>query len=267
MNKILELKDYCITYTNKNADNKVNAVRNISFELNTGDTLGVVGESGSGKSSLAMGMLGLLSRERASITGKVLFNNRNLSDMTVKEFNKVRWIELAIVFQKSMNSFSPVHKVRTHVEDIYRVHYPEATKKEIENRFIYLLESMNLSGKVYDSYPHQLSGGMIQRVSIALSLIHKPKLLIMDEATTGLDVITQVQLMDEIADLSRKMSLTRIIITHDLSVVASYCNKIAVMYGGELLEKGLVQNVLNNPKHHYTKALLDANTLNKYADY
>lgn len=263
----MELKDYCITYKNRNADNQVHAVRNISFKLNTGDTLGIVGESGSGKSSLAMGMLGLLSKDRAVITGKVLFNNHILSEMTVNELNSVRLIELAIVFQKSMSSFSPVHKIRTHVEDIYRVHYPKATRKEIENRFIYLLESMNLSRKVYDSYPHQLSGGMIQRVSIALSLIHQPKLLIMDEATTGLDVITQVQLMDEIADLSRKMHLTRIIITHDLSVVASYCNKIAVMYEGELLETGLVQNVLNNPKHHYTKALLDANTLNTYGDY
>ncbi len=258
MDKILELKDYCITYLNRNADNMVYAVRNISFEIDRGDSLGIVGESGSGKSSLALGMLGLLPEEKAVIQGRALFDDQDLSDMSVDELNRIRWAELAVVFQNSLNALSPVHKIRIQAEDIYRVHHPKASKKEIENRFIYLLELLNLSVKVYDLYPHQLSGGMLQRVSVALSLIHQPKLLIMDEATTALDAVTRGQILDEISDLSRKMNLTRIIITHDMSVVAASCNKIAVMYAGELLETGPVRSVLKKPRHPYTEALLDA---------
>lgn len=257
MRKILELKDYSLTYINKDTDCLVNAVKNISFSIDAGDTLGIVGVSGSGKSSLAMGILGL-SPENTVIKGKVLFENRDLSNMSESDLNRLRWIEMAVVFQKSMNSLSPVHKIRSHVEDIYRVHYPKASRKEIENRFMYLLELMILPKKVYDLYPHQLSGGMIQRVLIALSLIHQPKLLIMDEATTALDVIIQGQLWDEIADMSSKMNLTRIIITHDISVVATYCNKIAVIHAGELVEIGEAANILEKPQHPQTIALLQA---------
>ena len=232
-------------------------LKNISADLPRNRLTVITGLSGSGKSSLAMGILGL-TPENTVIKGKVLFDNRDLSNMSESDLNRLRWTEMAIVFQKSMSSLSPVHKIRTHVEDIYRVHYPKASRKEIENRFIYLLELMTLPRKVYDLYPHQLSGGMIQRVSIALSLMHQPKLLIMDEATTALDAINQGELLDEIADMSSKINLSRIVITHDMSVVAKFCNKIAVMHAGELVEMGETPNIITKPQHPHTKALLQA---------
>ena len=155
-----------------------------------------------------------------------------------------------------MNALSPVHKVGKQMEDVYRIHEPKANREEIRQRVYDLFKIVNLSDRVYELYPHELSGGMMQRVSIALSLLHNPKLLVLDEATTALDVVTQSQILQEIMNLEQNMNLTRIMITHDVSVVASTCKKIAVMYAGCLMETGLVKDVLVNPKHPYTQGLL-----------
>ena len=256
MGKILELCNYNITYINKNQNRKVYAVKNISFEVNQGDSLGIVGESGSGKTTLAMGILNLLPKNYSIIKGRANFLGENLTDYSEEDYKKIRWKELSVVFQKSMNSLSPVHKIRTQVEDIYRVHKKNASNKEIFNRFSYLLNLVNLPERIYNLYPHQLSGGMLQRVSIALSIILNPKLLILDESTTALDVVTQGQILDEIVKMEKEIDMTRIMITHDISVVAVSCNKVAVMYAGELMELGNVIDVLKNPKHPYTKALM-----------
>ena len=254
MEDILDLKNFNVTYVNKHKS--VYAVKNVSFKINKGDSLGIVGESGSGKSTLAMGLLRLLPEESTDISGVANFTGRDLTKLSQEELKKIRWNELSVIFQKSMNALSPVHKIGTQVEDIYIVHKPNASKKEVFDRFSYLLELVNLSGRVYNLYPHELSGGMLQRVSIAISLIHNPKLLIMDEATTALDVVTQGQILDEILKMEKELDMTRIMITHDMSVVATSCNKVAIMYAGELMELGYVKNVIKEPLHPYTKGLL-----------
>lgn len=254
MESILNLKNFNVTYVNKHK--KVYAVKDISFQIYKGDSLGIVGESGSGKSTLAMGVLKLLPEDGVEISGMANFLGRDLTKLSKEEMKKIRWKELAVIFQKSMNSLSPVHRIGTQVEDIYRVHKPKATREEIMDRFAYLLDLVNLSNRVYNLYPHELSGGMLQRVSIAISLIHNPKLLIMDESTTALDVVTQGQILDEISRMEKELDMTRIMITHDMSVVATSCNKVAIMYAGELMEMGYVKDVLKTPFHPYTKGLL-----------
>lgn len=256
MDSILDLKDFNVTYVNKHKS--VYAVKDISFKIYKGDSLGIVGESGSGKSTMAMALLRLLPEKSTKISGVAEFTGRDLTKLPEEELKKIRWKELSVVFQKSMNSLSPVHKIGTQVEDIYKVHHPKATKKEIFDKISYLLELVNLSGRVYNLYPHELSGGMLQRVSIAISLIHNPKLLVMDEATTALDVVTQGQILDEVVKMEKELDMTRIMITHDMSVVATSCNKVAIMYAGELMEIGYVKDILKEPLHPYTKGLLSS---------
>lgn len=254
MDQILEISNFSVTYVNKSK--KVYAVKNVNLKMNKGDSLGVVGESGSGKSTLAMALLRLLPEKSTHISGSANFINTDLVQLNQRELKNIRWRELAAVFQKSMNALSPVHRIGPQIEDIYRVHKPNANKEEIFSRITYLLKLVNLSERVYTMYPHELSGGMLQRVSIAISLVHNPKLLIMDEATTALDVVTQGQILDEIVKMEQTLDVTRIMITHDISVVAASCNKIAVMYAGELMEFGYVKDILKHPKHPYTRGLL-----------
>ena len=256
METILDLKNFNVSYVNKHK--KVYAVKDINFKIYKGDSLGIVGESGSGKSTLAMGILGLLPENSAESSGSANFLGEDLTKLSEEELKGIRWKELSVIFQKSMNSLSPVHRIGTQVEDIYHVHKPKASKEEIMDRFSYLLDMVNLSERVYNLYPYELSGGMLQRVSIAISLIHSPKLLIMDEATTALDVVTQGQILEEISRMEKELDMTRIMITHDMSVVATSCNKVAIMYAGDLMEIGYVKDVLKNPLHPYTKGLLSS---------
>lgn len=254
MKEILQLEDVNVTYVNKNK--KVYAVRNATFSIEKGDSLGVVGESGSGKSTLAMALLRLHNEKKTEISGKAMFMGKNLIELSQEEMNAIRWNGIAVVFQKAMNALSPVHRISEQVEDIYRVHNPQATKKEIEERMVYLLKLVNLPKRVYHLYPHEMSGGMLQRTAIAISLLHNPKLLIFDEATTALDVVTQGQILQEVVQMEKEMDMTRIMITHDMSVVAASCNKVAVMYAGEFMEIGYVKDIFKNPKHPYTCGLL-----------
>ena len=178
--------------------------------------------------------------------------------MSRKELNEVRWVDISVVFQKAMNALSPVHRIGEQMEDIYHVHFPNTPKAEVKKRIYELLKMVNLSERVYSSYPHELSGGMMQRVAIALSLIFQPKVLIMDEATTALDVVTQTQILNEIMELEKTMKVARIMITHDMSVVSSTCKHVVVMYAGRIMESGKVEDVLVNPKHPYTKGLMQS---------
>lgn len=232
METILKLDDVNVTYVNK--EKEVYAVRNASFSIEKGDSLGVVGESGSGKSTLANALLRLHNEKSTLISGAAEFEGKDLIKMTSKEMNELRWKEISVVFQKAMNALSPVHRIGRQVEDIYHVHEPQASRKEIEERMIYLLKLVNLPERVYRLYPHEMSGGMLQRVAIAISLLHKPKLIIFDEATTALDVVTQGQILQEVVQMEKEMDMTRIMITHDMSVVAASCNKVAVMYAENL---------------------------------
>ena len=256
MEKILNLNHVNVTYANK--EKKVYAVRNATFSIEKGDSLGIVGESGSGKSTLAMALLRLHNEKSTEITGEAEFMGKNLIGMSQNEMNEIRWSGISVVFQKAMNALSPVHRISQQVEDIYHVHEPQASKKEIEDRMIYLLKLVNLPERVYHLYPHEMSGGMLQRVAIAISLLHNPKLIIFDEATTSLDVVTQGQILQEVVQMEKELDMTRIMITHDMSVVAASCNKVAVMYAGEFMEIGKVQDIFKNPLHPYTKGLLNS---------
>lgn len=251
---LLEIRDLNVTYKVK--EKEIKAVKDFTLNVDRQDSIGIVGESGSGKSTLAMAVLQLLPKKTASVTGKVLFDDVDLLKLTQDEFRRIRWKDIAVVFQKSMNSLSPVHRIGFQMSDIYKVHEPKAKAKEVKQRILELFNLVNLPDKVFDYYPHELSGGMMQRVSIALSLIYYPKLLILDEATTALDVVTQGQILDEIMKMEEKLKLTRIMITHDLSVVSSTCKKAAVMYAGRLVEFGYAVDVLTKPKHPYTQELL-----------
>lgn len=250
---IIQLNDVSITYNM--GETKITACDKINLKVNQRDSLGIVGESGSGKSTLAMGILGLLPRT-ADIQGEILFKDRNLVGASEKEYGAIRWKYMSAVFQKSLNSLSPVHRVGKQIASIYRVHNPSATKNECREVGLRLLDKVNLPARVYDSYPHELSGGMMQRVSIAISLMFNPDLIILDEATTALDVVTEGQILEEIVNLQKTEKITRMMITHNVSVVASTCKKVAVMYAGRLLETGLVNDVFINPKHPYTQGLL-----------
>lgn len=251
---ILEVKNFNVTYINK--DKKVLAADNISFSLENGESLGIVGESGSGKSTLAMAILRLLNEADTEITGEAYFKGQDLMKLNPDEYNKLRWKDISVVFQKSMNSLSPIHKIGEQLEDIYRVHEPRISRAEIKSKALELFKLVNLSERVYNLYPHELSGGMLQRTSIALSLLFKPSLIILDEATTALDVVTQGQILREIKKLEKAIEMTRIMITHDMSVVATVCDKVAVMYAGRLMELGWVKEVIESPVHPYTQGLI-----------
>ncbi|WP_419879258.1 ABC transporter ATP-binding protein [Brevibacillus centrosporus] len=253
---LLSIQNLQVKYRVNNKE--IHAVHNVSFDVEQQDSVGIVGESGSGKSTLAMALLRLLPERIAEVSGEVLFAGENLLTLDDARLKARRWTEMAVVFQKSMSALSPVHKIGYQMADIYKVHVKAATKEQAKARILELLEMVNLPARVYTMYPHELSGGMMQRVSIALSLMHNPKLLILDEATTALDVVTQGQILKEIMQLEERLNIARIMITHDMSVVATTCKKVAVMYAGNLLEFGLVKDIIAAPEHPYTKGLLQS---------
>lgn len=254
--ELLDVKNLHVAY--RTNQKNILAVNDVSISIKQGESLGIVGESGSGKSTLAMALLQLLPRDMTEVSGEVIFQGKDLLKCSKSELKDIRWKELSVVFQKSMNALSPVHKIGKQLEDIYRVHDSKSGSKAIRERIIELLGMVNLPERVYGLYPHELSGGMLQRVSIALSLMHEPSMVIFDEATTALDVVTQGQILAEIKRLTEEMSMTVMIITHDVSVVASSCKKTAVMYAGCLMEFGDVDAVLTSPAHPYTKGLLSS---------
>ena len=253
---LLSLRDVSVTYHAGGKD--VHAVNHVSLEVERGESLGIVGESGSGKTTLIMAVLRLLPPGRAAVTGQALLDGRDIFQMSPQDLAAVRWEDMAVVFQKAMNALSPVHRIGRFLSDIYLRHRPKATRAEAKEAVIGMLELVNLPPRVFQLYPHELSGGMMQRVSIAMSLLFHPKLLIMDEATTALDVVTQNQILEEIVQLEEKMGSTRIMITHDISVVAGACKNVAVLYAGSLLESGPAEEVLVEPLHPYTQGLVDS---------
>lgn len=253
---LLSIKDVSVTY--HSGEREVKALQGMSLDIQEGESLGIVGESGSGKTTLIMAILRLLPKGIAKVKGEVYLNGKEILSMSEDELSKIRWEEMALVFQKSMNALSPVHKIGAQMSDIYRIHKPKVSKKEAHKKIEELLELVNLPIHIYNLYPHELSGGMMQRVSIALSLMFNPRLLILDEATTALDVVTQTQILEEILELEKKLGLTRVMITHDISVVASTCKNIAVLYAGCLLEVGPTDKVLVDPMHYYTKGLINS---------
>ena len=258
---ILSLEDLWVEY--KTPAGWMQAVRGVTLDIRQGEAVALIGESGSGKSTLGFALLRMLVRTARVSKGKATYRDRHgntidLLNLPDKEFRKIRWRECAMVFQAAQNSLNPVMKVSDTFQETARAHGLR-NRRDVRDRTMDLLRSVQLDGdRVYTAYPHELSGGMRQRVSIALALLLEPQLLILDEPTTALDILTQRAIIDVVKDLRDQLDFTMIFISHDLSLAAELADRVATMYAGELVEYGPVRDVFYNPKHPYSVGLLNA---------
>ena len=252
---MLEVKDLSISF--RTAAGEVAVTRKVSFDIARSERLGVVGESGCGKSVTGLSLLGLLPSRTARISGQILFEGRNLANLSSEEMRRVRGREIAMIFQEPMTALDPVFTVGEQIGEAYRTHFP-VSRHEARERAIDALAKVGipLPERRHDEYPHQLSGGMRQRVMIAMALICEPKLLIADEPTTALDVTVQAQIIELLHELSQRAGTALMFITHDLGVIAEVCTRMLTMYAGEIVEDSPVDDALLRPRHPYTSGLL-----------
>ena len=236
---------------------EVKAVRSISFDVNEGEVLGIVGESGSGKSVTSLSIMGLLQYPGRVVDGEILLNGEDILTYSKNQMRRVRGKEIAMIFQDPMTSLNPVYTIGNQIMEMILEH-EKMSRREARARAIEMLKLVGIPAaeKRIDSYPHEFSGGMRQRVMIALALSCNPKLLIADEPTTALDVTIQAQILNLIKKLNRQFGMTTMLITHDLGVVATVCDKVAVMYGGLIMEYGTADEIFYHPRHPYTMGLL-----------
>ena len=255
--KLLEIRDERLSFFTPAGE--VKALNGVSFSMEEGEVLGIVGESGSGKSVTAYSIMGLTAYPGKLIGGTIRFNGHQVDQMTEKEFRKMRGNEVSIIFQDPMTSLNPVYTIGNQIVEVIRLH-TDKTKEQAKARAKELLElvGINEPEKRLRQYPHELSGGMRQRVMIAIALACEPKLLIADEPTTALDVTIQAQILELMQELRRKLGMSIIMITHDLGVVASMCERIAVMYAGHIVEYGTTDEIFYEPSHEYTKGLINS---------
>lgn len=253
--KLLEIKDERLSFFTPAGE--VKALNGVSFSMEEGEVLGIVGESGSGKSVTAYSVMGLTAYPGKLIGGTINFNGHQIDKMSEKEMRKIRGNEVSIIFQDPMTSLNPVYTIGNQINEVICLHTGKS-KKEAHDRAKELLElvGINEPAKRLKQYPHELSGGMRQRVMIAIALACEPKLLIADEPTTALDVTIQAQILELMQELRKKLGMSIIMITHDLGVVASMCERIAVMYAGHIVEYGTADEIFYEPKHEYTKGLI-----------
>ena len=258
MGVLLDVKDLVVRFYTQ--EGVVYAVNGVSYTLNEGETLGVVGESGSGKSVHVLAMMGLIPQPPGKIeNGEVLFEGRDLLKMNQRELRAVRGDQVAMIFQDPMTSLNPVLKIGTQITEAIRLH-KGLSRDAARKRAIKLMDMVGIADAAnrIDDYPHQFSGGMRQRVMIAMGLSCDPKLLIADEPTTALDVTIQAQIIDLVKDLKQELGMAMIWITHDLGVVAGIADTINVMYGGMVMERGPIEKVFNDPANAYTLGLLNS---------
>ncbi|GIH77750.1 ABC transporter ATP-binding protein [Planobispora longispora] len=251
---LLELRDVAVTY--RSAAGDVPAVRGVSLELAEGEALGVAGESGSGKSTLALALLRLLPKT-ARVTGEIMLDGEDVLAMTWGRLRAVRWASASVVFQGAQHALNPVRRVGTQIAEPLLVHRM-ATPARARTRVTELLEQVGLPAWRARSYPHELSGGQRQRVMIAMALACEPQLIIADEPTTALDVMIQAQVLTLIRSLIAGRGISLIMISHDLSVLAATCDRLAVMYAGRLVETGPSREVFTGARHPYSRALAEA---------
>lgn len=250
---ILEIKDLAIKYFTD--DGVVNAVNGVSLTLEEGDTLGLVGETGAGKTTTALGILRLVPDPPGKITeGKILYKGENLLEKSESEMRSIRGGEISIIFQDPMTALNPVLRVGEQIAEVVQLH-THCTTAESMKQALKMLEMVGIPAERAADFPHQFSGGMKQRVVIAIALACTPKLLLADEPTTALDVTIQAQVLSMMNQLKKEFGTSVIMITHDLGVVAQTCTKVAIMYAGEIVEFGTVEHIFHNASHPYTKGL------------
>lgn len=242
------------------SNGEVQAVRGISFHVKKGEILGIVGESGSGKSVTSMSILKLLADTAKIKEGSITFEGEDLTQFSKKKMQKIRGEKIAMIFQDPMSSLNPLISVGKQVAEIISIHHPEKKKDQLKKEVLELFQMVRIPEpeKRYDSYPHEFSGGMRQRVMIAMAFANHPKLLIADEPTTALDVTIQDQILKQMRRLQKEFGTSIMFITHDLGVVAELCDRVVVMYGGLIMEEALIDQLFENPRHPYTLGLLQS---------
>lgn len=254
--KILEIKDLHVHYITE--DETVKAVNGVNLSLKQGESLGLVGETGAGKSTTALAIMQLVPYPPGIITqGEIIFQGKNLIYNTEKENQQMRGNGISMIFQDPMTSLNPIMTIGEQLLEVVMTH-KKLNKEEGKKLVLDLLKVVGVKEDRYNDYPHQFSGGMKQRVVITMALLCNPQLLIADEPTTALDVTIQAQVLKIISDLQSKYNMAMILITHDLGVVAETCDHVAIMYAGEIMEKGTVKEVYTNAKHPYTRGLFES---------
>lgn len=254
---LLEVKDLHISF--KTYAGKVHAVRGVNFELKKGETLAIVGESGSGKSVTSNAIMRLVPQPPGSYDqGEIIFDGKNILDLSEDEVTKIRGNDIAMIFQDPMTALNPTIKIGHQITEVFKIHRKDIDNAEAKRRAIELLELVGIPypEERFEQYPHEFSGGMRQRVVIAIALAAEPKLLIADEPTTALDVTIQAQILELMKEIQETTEAAIIFITHDLGVVANVADKVAVMYAGQVVEYGSANEIYYNPKHPYTWGLL-----------
>src|SRR5438067_13814881 len=236
----------------------VRAVENVSFKVEQGEALGIAGESGSGKSTIALSLLRILPAGGHIRKGKIVFNGKDLVHLYEPEMRKFRWKGISIVFQGAMNAMNPVYKVGDQIGEAIKLHEEGVSSSDVKERVAKLLETVGIEPSRANNYPHEFSGGMRQRALIAMALAADPSVVVADEPGTALDVIVQAQILRLLRDLKDRLGLSMILISHDLSIIAETCEKVAIMYAGRIVEYGDAVTIFKDPKHPYTQGLIKA---------
>ena len=256
MDAILQVENLTTSFLTSNGE--VQAVRGVSFSVGKGEILGIVGESGSGKSVTSMSILRLLADTARIKDGSILFEGEDLTKVSKKKLREIRGNKISMIFQDPMSSLNPLIPVGKQVSEMIKIHHPKMGKEERKAQVMELFAKVRIPEpeKRYHSFPHEFSGGMRQRVMIAMALANKPELLIADEPTTALDVTIQDQILRQLRDLDKEYGASIIFITHDLGVVAELCDRVLVMYGGLIMEEARIEDIFEQPGHPYTMGLL-----------
>lgn len=257
MANLLQINSLGVSYFQKN--NTVRAVDGVSFHIATGETLALAGESGCGKSTIALSIFRLVPSPGKITGGKIRFDGRSLLELARKEMAALRGRQIGLILQDSLSALNPTMHVGVQIAEAVKHHF-KLSRKEAQKRALEMMQRVHLQDveKTYNAYPHQLSGGQRQRIVIAIALVCKPKLLVADEPTTALDVSIQGQILDLLRELRDDFNLALLLITHDLGIVAQMADRTAIMQAGKIVEQGGTREIFTNPKHNYTKTLLDA---------
>ena len=253
---VLKVRDLRVYYETPKGD--VLAVDGIDFDLFEGETLGLVGESGSGKSTAAMGILQLVTPPGRIVDGEVILEGRNLLGMSDEQLRDMRWIKLALIPQGAMNSLNPTMRVSEQIKDVIIAHEGRKANKDIKTRILGLLTMVGLPGRVYDLYPHELSGGMKQRVCIAMAIALNPTIIIADESTSALDVVVQRVVAQTLLKVKEALGVSMIMIGHDMGLMAQMVDRVAAMYAGKIVEIASTRDMFSEPKHPYSQLLIDS---------